>query len=150
MRPKILIVEDNPDGRESLRLLLSQEFDVTPAKALSEAKLAIEHLPFNLVLLDLILPDSGLQETLTELRTLCPGIPVIAYSGCSDVKSACIRAGAKDFVAKPVDPTKLFEQIYKAMAWEKLKPGHQEFQDKLDRARDVVAASPPKSSGGGT
>ena len=101
---KILIVDDEPSGRRVLEVYLrSQQFSVSTAGTLAEADRLIQQECFDLLLVDLDLPDGDGCEWLqrasnTESR---PIALVISGNGNGDCASRCLRAGAFDYIAKP-------------------------------------------------
>ena len=102
---RILIVDDEETVRETARAALVRTgFEVLLAR---DGKHALEILSgepdgIDLVLLDLTMPELRAEETLSRIRALCPGIPVIATSGYSEME-AMERLGAsiEGFIQKP-------------------------------------------------
>ncbi len=105
---RVLLVEDNPGDARLLHEFLSREpirgvtFDVTRAACLSDALGSITQSRFDVILLDLWLPDSGGVQTVTRMRLRCGDIPVIVITGDTDehVGVEAVRAGAQDFLVK--------------------------------------------------
>lgn len=111
-RPSLLLIDDDPLIAESLRFVLSEDYDVTVAVTRAEAKsiLETEDLHPELALVDLGLPphthkpDEGLA-LISELPAFNPQIKILVLSGQDDegnVKQA-LANGAVDFIAKPCD-----------------------------------------------
>jgi two-component system invasion response regulator UvrY len=102
---RILVVDDSVVLRGSVCALLAQEF---PGAIVGEAAAALpafalvaeEH--WDLVLLDLSLPDRGGVETLRELRTLRPNLPVVVMSLHAEAEygAAMRAAGAVGYISK--------------------------------------------------
>ena len=102
---RILVVDDSVALRGSVCALLAAEF---PGAIVGEAAAAVsafalvaeEH--WDLVLLDLSLPDRGGVETLRDLRTLRPNLPVVVMSlhAEAEYRSAMRAAGAADYISK--------------------------------------------------
>ena len=82
---------------------------VVLARSLHEAREAVERGAPELVVLDCRLPDGDGLDYLPELKAQLPGTPVVMVTAHGDIQSAvdAIRAGASDYVAKPVDLTDL-------------------------------------------
>lgn len=101
---KILIVDDEPSGRRVLEVFLrSQQFSVSSAGTLAEADRLMQQEFYDLLLVDLDLPDGDGAEWLRR-ASRCESRPVaIVLSGNGNTESAarCLRAGAFDFLAKP-------------------------------------------------
>jgi DNA-binding NtrC family response regulator len=115
---RVLIVDDEAAIRESLEALLTMEgFDVTMA---ADGAAGLAHLAqgeFDLLLLDLALPNESGIELLPRVLETQPGLPVImitAYGTVANVVEA-IRAGAENFVQKPWDNEKLLADIRAAI-----------------------------------
>ncbi len=83
------------------------------------ATMALEHhrSPVHLVLLDLRLPGMDGMSVLGELRKIYPEIPVIMMSATAEREDflEAIKAGAQDFLPKPIDPRILEEQCRKML-----------------------------------
>lgn len=116
---RILVVEDDPDTRLLLRTGLQQDgFRVAEAgdgaTALATLAAATDD-PFALATLDLRLPDMPGLEVLRALRArpTTATLPVVVATGMDDpdVEMELFRAGADDFVVKPVDPPRLALRI---------------------------------------
>src|SRR3954452_23128771 len=106
---KILVVEDHPQSRESLKRLLERRgHDVTGVGSAEEAKraLAAERFPF--LILDWMLPGQSGLDLCRELRANPLGdevfiLLVTARSDTEDLEAA-LAAGASDYLTKPLDP----------------------------------------------
>lgn len=111
---KILVVEDEPMLREGLSDLLSGAgHEVT---AVADGMIAVEKgrsEPFDLVLLDLMLPRLNGIEVCERLRVARPGLPILMLTarGAEDDKVAGLRAGADDYVTKPFGVKELLARI---------------------------------------
>lgn len=105
---KVLLVEDNPEFvcllHEYLMAIRSAPVRIEPCKRLSEAlaRLSEASSIFDLILLDLILPDSYGLETFTKIHQLAPKLPIVILSGLADEEIAlqAVRAGAQDYLVK--------------------------------------------------
>ncbi len=103
--PKILLVEDNPgDVKLMERLMKNASFrhDLFVSDSLFEAFEQLKASHFDLVLLDLSLPDSVGFKTLTTLLQAFPKTPVVVLTGVNNeiVGSQSVKAGAQDFLVK--------------------------------------------------
>jgi DNA-binding NtrC family response regulator len=114
----ILVVDDERDVREGLGKLLELEgYDVTTAE---NGQVAIERAKtqrFDLVLTDLRMPGLDGVQTLTGLKQIHPGMPVIIVTAyVSDETAArCEREGAYGYVMKPFDLDELLRIIEEAV-----------------------------------
>jgi|SRR5579862_5858698 len=102
---KLLVVEDNADTLEMLQVYFShQGYTVTTARTGKEALAVLDREPdFDLVLLDLFIPDIGGMEVLTEINRLTDPPSVIVVTGLADREIAqdALRLGAFDYILKP-------------------------------------------------
>ena len=115
---RILIIEDDPDINSILYSLLTDNgYDVERAYNGAEAIPAIGTLP-DLILMDLMLPDTTGEELLTHVSE---GIPVIAVSARSSVddKVDLLSLGCVDYVTKPFDNKELLARIEVALKYKK-------------------------------
>ncbi|MBI3756180.1 MAG: sigma-54-dependent Fis family transcriptional regulator, partial [Deltaproteobacteria bacterium] len=104
---KILLVEDNPaDARLIKEMLLDSSdkdaFSFTHVIRLSEALKHLLKEHFDIVLLDLILPDSSEIETFKQIYSQMPGVPIVVLTGLADETLAvkAVREGAQDYLIK--------------------------------------------------
>ena len=101
---KILIVDDNAEFRSHLMEVLGDSGYVTGSAA--SAKEAYEQLrstPFDLVLLDFMMPKQTGIEALAEMKRLCPKIKVIMITAFASIENAidAVRKGVSDYISKP-------------------------------------------------
>jgi two-component system, cell cycle response regulator len=101
---KVLLVEDCATDAQLLRLLLSSDpkFTVTTATTLARGKAYLAQKPFDLLLLDLSLPDAEGIEAIHQMRCAARDLPIIALSTLHDEKLAvcALREGAQDYIVK--------------------------------------------------
>ncbi len=102
----ILLIEDNPGDIRILKELLAEAVDFKhsfySASTLSEGLKIIEDNQFNMILLDLNLPDSSGIETVIKVKEKVQNIPIIVLTGLDDAKLArsIIQTGAQDYLVK--------------------------------------------------
>lgn len=144
MKPTLLLVEDNEDGRKSLRMLMDAKFVVVAVGTMADAKHAVEVMHIDAVLLDLVLPDSTPQETLSAMKIVCPDVPVIVHSG-ADVESQVIRGGAQDFILKgSMTADEIGDVIIRAIKRHELRrdKDYQLVHSMINDARDLISSKP--------
>ncbi len=110
----ILVVDDDPSLRHSLSLILQHAgYFITTACDGMEAMHSLEAGPFDLVFLDIQLPDVSGMKLLPEIRRLYEDMPVLILTGHATVDTAmeAVRHGARDYLVKPVDPGYLISRI---------------------------------------
>lgn len=122
-RPVALIVDDEPDIRELLEITLNRmNIDTRSADSLAGAEMLLEREPFQLCLTDMHLPDGNGIGLVQRIQHQWPHIPVavITAYGSMEAAIAALKAGAFDFVSKPVELPRLREMVNTAL---KLSPG---------------------------
>jgi DNA-binding response OmpR family regulator len=103
---QILLVEDNPGDVRLIQEQLSRprrdEFSLQVATRLSVAHLMLQQNHYDIILLDLELPDSSGLETLQRMQGYAPDIPVIVFTGNEDEPFSVrvVQAGAQDYLVK--------------------------------------------------
>jgi DNA-binding response OmpR family regulator len=115
----ILIIDDEPNLRRSLALILQRQgYSVTIAGDAQEAHQCLEAGPFDLVFLDLKMPDVGGLELLPEIREMYPNMPVLILTAHATLDSAieAVRKGAQDYLLKPIDPDLILGRIEDVLA----------------------------------
>lgn len=114
---RILLVEDDAAIVESLSLLLRQQgFQVSCASSQAGA-LALLAQPFDLMLLDVSLPDGSGFSVCAAARHTAPELPVIFLTASDDELSVVtgLDMGAEDYIAKPFRPLELLSRIRTAL-----------------------------------
>jgi two-component system, NtrC family, response regulator HydG len=114
----ILIVEDDITFGMMLKTWLGKKgFEVTSVSNIARAKKHIEtHTP-DLILSDLRLPDQDGIHLLMWMNKQSLNIPLIIMTGYADIQSAvqAIKLGARDYIAKPVNPDELLKKMSEAL-----------------------------------
>ncbi|MBL8177629.1 MAG: sigma-54-dependent Fis family transcriptional regulator [Bryobacterales bacterium] len=123
-RGRILIVDDEADIRESLETLLTLEgYSIEEAPNATEGLRKMEQANYDLVLLDLMMPDRSGMEVLKEVRerdTETPICMITAY-GSVEVAVEALKNGAQDYFSKPWDNEKLLLEIERLIARRRLE-----------------------------
>ena len=117
-QPKVLVIDDEPDLLELLELTLSRMgLDTTRAESVSEAIRLLDREPFDLCLTDMRLPDGeGLRvvEYISQ-KALDVPVAVITAFGSAENAVAALKAGAFDYLAKPVALAQLRALVKQAL-----------------------------------
>ncbi|MBY0505656.1 MAG: sigma-54 dependent transcriptional regulator [Bryobacteraceae bacterium] len=111
---RILVIDDEADIRESLEALLTLEgYQVELASTANEGIARVEATQYDLVLLDLMLPDKSGIDVITELRERDNETPIflITAYGSIEVAVQAVKAGANDYFSKPWNNDKLVIEI---------------------------------------
>ena len=114
--PRILIVDDNETNRDLLCRRLDREgLTATPARDGREAIALLENGGFDLVLLDILMPEVDGYEVLRVIKSTAElrDIPVVMISALDELQSVvrCIQMGAEDYLPKPFDPVLLQARV---------------------------------------
>lgn len=134
---RILLIEDNEGDVFFFRDLLerkSRGFIVNPASRLSEGLAMMEETHFDLVLLDLGLPDEQGLSTFERFYDAHPDVPVVILTGFEDLDSAlsAMRKGAQDYLSKnEMDKKLLVRSIKYAMERHRLLMELKEAQESI-------------------
>src|SRR3984957_13469159 len=120
---RILVVDDEADIRESLETLLCLEgYTVEMAQNGGEGLRRAEEANYDMILLDLMMPDRSGMEVLREIRerdTETPVFMITAY-GSVEVAVNALKNGANDYFSKPWDNEKLLLEIDRMIAHSRL------------------------------
>lgn len=138
---RILVLDDEPNIGGSLRLILEREgYSVTLARSIADAKSAADRA--DLLLLDVRLPDGSGIEFLKQLRDRECFAPAIMISGHGTIAEAvaATRAGAFDFLEKPLGRDKVLLSLKNALEQANLRREN-------ERLRELVASSNSKMIG---
>lgn len=121
MMKAILIVEDDITFGMMLKTWLGKKgFEVSSASNIARARKHIESQTVDLVLSDLRLPDYEGIDLLKWMNERGMDIPLIIMTGYADIQSAVLamKLGARDYIAKPVNPEELLKKISEALQTE--------------------------------
>ncbi|MBI4703810.1 MAG: sigma-54-dependent Fis family transcriptional regulator [Deltaproteobacteria bacterium] len=146
---RVLVVDDEHNIRRALRLILDGEgygvLEAATARAASEA-LAESSSPVDLVILDLMLPDTGGLVWLERLKQdeLCRHIPVIVVSGHASGEDAAraIKLGASDFFEKPLNRERVLLSVRKALEGASMQRQLADLSARLGARYEMIGTSP--------
>ncbi len=116
---RILVIDDEVDIRESLETLLEMEgYSVELAPDATEGMRKFEKSSYDLILLDLMMPDRSGMDVLHDIRTRDTETPVIMLTAYGSVEVAvkALKNGANDYFPKPWDNDKLVVEIESLIA----------------------------------
>jgi PAS domain S-box-containing protein len=109
-------------------------------KFLGEECTDIHDCKIDIILLDLVLPNSKGVETFLEVQKKCPFLPVVIISGFEDLACKCVKLGAQDYLIKPDIPVGLLTRSIKyAIERTKLEERHIESERMF---REIINSSP--------
>ncbi len=141
---RVLVIDDEPDIRELLSMTLSRmNLATNEAGTVKEAKKLLEDKTFNLCLTDMRLPDGSGIDLVRFAQEKYPHLPIAVITAYGNVESAVesLKAGAFDFVSKPVQLDDLRNLV--AAALKASLPAH----DKERRHRHMLIGDSPAMQG---
>ncbi|HEY8476169.1 MAG TPA: response regulator, partial [Chloroflexota bacterium] len=144
-----LLIEDDVAWTTLIKVVLTQskevQFAVTCASCLEEGLRRCSEQSFDVVLLDLNLPDSRGPETLTRLYQHVPTVPILALTSRRDERVAleAMKAGAQDYLPKSSLNTDLLVRtiryaIERKRAAEALRASEERFRLLAENAQDMI------------
>jgi CheY-like chemotaxis protein len=143
--PTLLVVDDDEENREVLRRRLEREGYHT--ECAEDGRRALERIaaePFDLVLLDVLMPELDGYQVLARLKDTpaTRDIPVIVISALDDMASVvrCIERGAEDYLTKPFDPVLLRARISASLEKKRLRDLEVEYIGQVGRVIEAATA----------
>ncbi len=115
---KILIVDDEKSIRRTLREILEfEKFEVDEAEDGMECIVKVKRNAYDVVLLDVKMPNMDGMETMDRIMEIKPELPVVMISGHGNIDTAveAVKKGAFDFICKPPDLNRLLITLRNAM-----------------------------------
>ena len=134
MERKILVVDDDQELRENIgEILIDAGFAVTLAKNGEEALDLMDHHPFDVVLLDLIMPTMDGREALPLIKRRRPQAKVIMMTAFATIESAVslMRKGADDYLTKPFNLAEFLLRVkgmLRRSSWYRPEPVEEGYQ----------------------
>jgi diguanylate cyclase (GGDEF)-like protein/PAS domain S-box-containing protein len=148
-QPRLLLVDDEPRLLSSLyELLQGRGFQLTTASTGTEAIAHLSRLQFDLVLLDLRLPDIGGHEIMDFINERGVGADVIVMSGEVGIDAAigALKRGAYDYLRKPYSREELLKTVGNALKQRRLQEANTRIANQLENSekmyRYLVDSSP--------
>jgi DNA-binding NtrC family response regulator len=120
----ILVVDDESEIREGLELLLKSEgYGVSSAETGESGLAKLEQHPFDLLLLDVSLPDRNGLDMLKEIHLRDPQLSIVLITayGSIDMARAAFKNGAMDYITKPWSNDELLAQVAQAVESRRLR-----------------------------
>src|SRR6516165_6849318 len=120
----ILVVDDESEIREGLELLLKTEgYAVSMADTGQSGMSRLGEQPYDLLLLDVSLPDRNGIELLKDIRRQDPHLPVVLITayGSIEMARAAFKSGAMDYITKPWSNDELLAQVAQAVEARRLR-----------------------------
>ena len=133
--PRVLAIDDEPAMTSWIKTLLEQNgYEVSTAEVGALGQERLKAWRPAAIVTDLILPDIDGVEHIRKLKELDPDVAVIVLSGQGDVPRSveAVKAGAFDFLEKPVDPDLLLDRLAKAISETRLVDENTRLKKRLD------------------
>jgi DNA-binding NtrC family response regulator len=113
IKAKILVVDDEQGARDALQVILEDEYDVITAASGPEAIAFCQESNYDLVFLDVAMPEIDGMETLKRLRSLYEPMDVVMISASDKAEKAVqsIKLGAYDYITKPFEPEDILSAV---------------------------------------
>ncbi|OGB68756.1 MAG: hypothetical protein A2Y94_07270 [Caldithrix sp. RBG_13_44_9] len=144
VKSRILIVDDEKNICRSLELILASEgYLIQTAGTAREAMVALEKNRPDVVFLDVLLPDRDGLLVLNDIKALDPDIQVIMISGHATLSMAvtATKAGAYDFLEKPLQKEKILIVIRHLQQTQELQQQYQKLQEQISYDYQMVGNS---------
>lgn len=116
MSKKILIVDDEEGVRESLKLILGEQYDLILTEDGTQALDCLKNAPdIGLVLMDIKMPKMNGLEVLAEMKKEYPKLSVILITGYKSVETAAeaVKLGACGYIVKPFKSDEILKAVRK-------------------------------------
>ena len=118
---RVLIVEDDPEARKVLSLILKLDgYEISTAPGGAEAVQVMTTMIPDLLLLDVMMPDMDGYQVCGWVRAnpATTAVPVVMLSGKADPESVArgLEVGADEYLSKPISPSKLSAQLRSVLA----------------------------------
>jgi phosphoserine phosphatase RsbU/P len=141
----LLVVDDSDSGRDLLARRLEREgYRVTPARNGREALERLREEPFDLVLLDILMPEMNGYQVLERMKgdPALRHVPVIMISALDEIDAVvrCIEMGAEDYLSKPFSPVLLRARIGACLEKKRLRDQEQRTHQALVESQQRLAA----------
>jgi two-component system response regulator MtrA len=130
----ILIVDDEINLSRSLGLILQRAGYIVSTAETAEQALQLLHAgAFDLVFLDIKLPDQSGIQLLPRIRDLYPDMPVLILTARATLETAIesVRAGARDYLLKPIDPENILSRVNQLLSEQKQPKRRREITTQL-------------------
>jgi DNA-binding NtrC family response regulator len=145
---QVLVVDDDRAVRKALQVNLGKHgMIVTLAENPHEALAALHETPYDLVLTDVKMPGSTGIELLGQIRRSWPDLPVVVMTGYGSVEDAvaAMKAGAADYLIKPISKDELLVVMERALEQRSLRAELVKLRQEIDQRygfENLIGATP--------
>jgi two-component system nitrogen regulation response regulator NtrX len=150
LKPRILVIDDEPSILDTLRMILEYEgYEVIQASTGEEGVRLIEREAPDLVFLDVKMPGMDGLEVLQKVRHLTDSTPIVVISGhagqggaSSSEAAEAIKLGARDFIEKPPTQDRILVTVKNALDTSRLRSENRSFKRDAEKRYQIVGDSP--------
>ena len=148
MSARILIVDDEEIViRSCKRILDGDEFQVESVQDGREALRKVEENPYDVIILDIMMPNIDGLEVLRRVKETHPNVDVIMITGLSQIDTAvqAMKLGAFDYISKPFEPDELKLVVYRALERRRLLQENLNLKSEVSskyRFENIIGLSP--------
>jgi len=148
MKPKILVVDDERSHRQMIEAVLSAEgYEIAQADNGQAAIDAVTKKFYDLIIMDIRMPELGGIEALKKIKAISPGIPIIIMTAYASVGTAvdALKSGASDYLTKPLDIEELKILVAKTLRFHQLEEENIYLKERLNDRFDfsnIIGQSP--------
>jgi DNA-binding NtrC family response regulator len=142
----VLVVDDEPNIRKTLRMVLESEgWSVLDAGSAEEAEALLQAEPVSVAIFDIKLPGTDGLTLLSRARELWRDLPVIVISGHADAPEIgeAMKRGAYGFLQKPLERERVIVTVRSAQEWRQLKEGERTRAAREPRFDDDMVGESP-------
>jgi two-component system nitrogen regulation response regulator NtrX len=144
MKARILVIDDEPAIRDSLKMILEYEdYQFVGAASGADGIAAVQRERPDLVLLDIKMPGMDGIEVLRKLHALDETLPVVMISGHGTTATAveAIRSGATDFLDKPLSSERVIVTLQNVLRQSELRSENRELKLAMESKYEIVGQS---------
>jgi DNA-binding NtrC family response regulator len=145
-KTEVLVVDDERDTCELLELALARQgMQVTTCTTAADALEKIASRDFDVVLTDLSMPETSGLEVCERVIAMRPDVPVVLITGHATLETAmgAIRAGAYDFVTKPIESKTLGVVVSRAVQHRRLREQIRQLRAARDANQSIIVGGSP-------
>ncbi len=147
-KASILVVDDEYGVLQSFKMVLGSDYNITLVESGEQALKQFSETSFDLILLDILLPDSNGIELLKKIKEIDPDVEVIMVSAVKDVKTAveAMKFGAYDYIVKPFVVEEIINVVSRAIEKHRLLRKVNYLKDELERFQpfEKIVGQDPK------
>jgi DNA-binding NtrC family response regulator len=148
MSARILVVDDEEIVIKScLRILDGADYQVEAVQDGREALRKVEEIPYDILILDIMMPGMDGLEVLRRVKETHPDVDVIMVTGLSQIDTAvqAMKLGAFDYISKPFEPDELIMVVQRALERRRLLQENLSLKSEISskyRFENIVGSSP--------